>query len=304
MNIFNKILHWYFTKKALPYWVIVFLDSFIIFVSGCFISVLTDGMVATIQHWEGLCISMMAFLCCYFVGMRLLHTYSGFMRYSTFADLQRVAGANMIGLGLTLPLRVHLWDVGLTIMGYYDLVALFLIATSLMWSLRMVIKYFHQMGADSQHAKRVFIYGTKNGGVSLAKGIREGENRQYILAGIVSGDKNYVDKQLMGVKVVMNDLTLVEEMKRQNATVLLVSPFYSDKFRAQTELIDRLIDANIQIHMMPTTIEWDGKSPLQHEALKEVEIEDLLPREKIEVAHRLTESQKNGGKTRFLSSKK
>lgn len=35
--------------------------------------------------------------------------------------------------------------------------------------------------------------------------------------------------------------------------------------------------------MMPQSEEWDGKSDLSHNQLKEVEIEDLLPREKIEV---------------------
>ena len=283
MNIFQKILRWYFTKNALPYWGIVFLDSLIIFISGVLVAILTEGVVATISQWQPLCLSMMAILCCYIVGMRLLHTYDGVVRHSSFVDLQRVALANFIGMGLTFPLRLLLrhWDVA--VLGYYDLIALFLTATLLMWSLRMVVKFFYEMEVDSIHTKRVFIYGTKNGGVSLAKGIRDEGNRRYVLAGFVSGDKNYVDKLLMGVKVVKNDLTLVKEMKRQKATVLLVSPLYNDMFRAQTELVDKLIDAQIQIHMMPPTIEWDGKSPLQHETLKEVEIEDLLPREKIEV---------------------
>ena len=283
MSIFQKIVHWYFSKSALPYWGIVLLDSLIVFISGIFVAILTDGAVDTVSHWQSLNLSMVANLGCYMVGMRLLHTYSEVIRHSSFIDLQRVALANLIGMALTFPLRLLLDHFEVAVLGYYDLVALFLMATLLMWSLRVVVKFFYEMEFNSQHAERVFIYGTRNGGVSLAKGIRNEENRRYILAGFVSGDKNYIDKQLMGVRVVKNDLTLVEEMQQQDATVLLVSPLYNDKFRAQTKLVDKLIDANIHIHMMPPTIEWDGKSPLQHEALKEVEIEDLLPREKIEV---------------------
>jgi FlaA1/EpsC-like NDP-sugar epimerase len=137
--------------------------------------------------------------------------------------------------------------------------------------------------SNVKHAERVFVYGTRNGGVSIAKGIINDENRKYVLAGFVSSDKNYVNKQLMGVTVVKDDLGLVEKMKAKGATILLVSPLYSDKFRANTELVDKLIEAEIHIHMMPPTVEWDGKSVLHHEALKEVEIEDLLPRERIEV---------------------
>ena len=123
----------------------------------------------------------------------------------------------------------------------------------------------------------------KKGGVSLAKSIQNEEKSKYILAGFVTDDPEYVGKRLRGVRVVKNNLHLVEEMKLRQATVLLVSPLYSEKFRNDTKLIDSLIEENIHIHMMPSTVEWDGKSNLSYMSLKEVEIEDLLPREKIEI---------------------
>ena len=284
MPIFQKIVHWYFSKSALPYWGIVLLDCMAIFISGLFVGIITDGPEATMLQWKALSISMIANLCCYIVGMRLLHTYSGVMRHSSFVDLQRVGVANLIGLILTYPLRnLCLAHFGLAVLGYYDLIAIFLIATLTMWGIRVFVKYTYEIEFNTQHAQRVFIYGTRNGGISIAKSIRNEESSPYILAGFVSSDINYVNKLLMGVKVVKNDLNVVEKMKAEGATIILISPLYSDKFRAQSELVDKLIEANIRIHMMPPTVEWDGKSALQHEALKEVDIEDLLPRDKIEV---------------------
>jgi len=223
-------------------------------------------------------------LACYVVGFRLLHTYSGVIRYSSFVDLQRVAFANLIGMVLSY---IVCWGAQVTgrmpILEGIDLLTAFLLATMLMWTLRIVVKFIYDMGYNSKRAKRVFIYGTRNGGVSLAKSIRSEEKSRYILAGFVSEDPKYVDKRLMGVRVVKNDVSLVDEMKMRGATVLLVSPLYSEKFRNDVELIDRLIEENIHIHMMQQAIEWDGKSDLNYEMLKEVDIEDLLPREKIEV---------------------
>ena len=106
--IFDKIAHWYFSKSALPYWGVVLLDCLSIFSSGCLVAVFTDGAVATILQWKALSLSMLAYLCCYIVGMRLLHTYAGVIRYSSFVDLQRVALANVVGFSLSLPLRVLL----------------------------------------------------------------------------------------------------------------------------------------------------------------------------------------------------
>ena len=283
MTIFHKIAHWYFTKKALPYWGIVLLDCLAVVFSGCLVAILTDGPLSTILHWKPLGISMIAYVLCYMVGMRLQHTYDGILRHSSFVDLQRVGLANIIGLSLTLPLRGLLTHWGMAVLGYYDLVAIFFMATLLMWSFRVTVKFFYEMELKSNRAKRVFIYGTRNGGISLAKSIRNAEDRRYMLAGFVSTDKKYLDKRLMGVRVVKDDLTLVEEMKLRGATILLVSPLYSDKFRSKTDLVDKLVEANIHIHMLPPTVEWDGKSALQYETLREVEIEDLLPRERIEV---------------------
>ena len=282
MKVFRKIFDWYFTKKALPYWAIVLVDSLSVFFSGVLVAVLTEGAVATILQWRSLIMSMIAYLFCYVVGMRLFRTYAGIIRYSSFLDLFRVIVANLVGLCLTLPLRVLLYDWGLAVLGYYDLLALFFMATFSMWLTRVAIKLFYEVTTKPKNLKRVFIYGTKNGGVSLAKSIAN-EDSPYMLAGFVSEDDVYLSKVLMGVNVVKNDLTLVDKMKSKDASVLLVSPIYSESFREQQELIDSLIEADIRIHMMPPAYEWDGKSDLQHNSLKEVQVEDLLPRDKIEV---------------------
>lgn len=284
MNILQNLARWYFSRRALPYWMILILDCLIVFLAGCLTLALSEGTVNAILHWKDLSIAMLAYLLCYGVGFRLLHTYSGIIRYSSFVDLQRVAFANLIGLALSFPMRLLLMQLDFhPVLDNIDLLLVFLFATMLMWMLRIAVKFIYDIGYQSKRAKRVFVYGTRNGGISLAKSIRNEEKSRYVLAGFVSDDRNYIDKRLMGVRVVGNDLSLVEEMKMRAATVLLVSPLYSEKLREDTALVDRLIEENIHIHMMPQTIEWDGKSDLNAMMLKEVDIEDLLPREKIEI---------------------
>ena len=283
MDALQNLARWYFSRRALPYWIILILDSLIVLFSVGLTSALMEGTVNTIHQWRPLVVAMIAYLACYMVGFRLLHTYSGVIRYSSFVDLQRVAFANLIGLALCLLVHVYMQNQGIVFLDYIDLLVIFMMATLMMWTLRIVVKFIYDMGYNSKRAKRVFIYGTRNGGVSLAKSLRNAEKSRYILAGFVSGDPKYVDKRLMGVRVVKNDVSLVDEMKMRGATVLLISPLYSEKFRNETDLIDRLIEENIHIHMMPQTFEWDGKADLNFMMLKEVEIEDLLPREKIEI---------------------
>lgn len=284
MNILHKITHWYFTRRALPHWGIVLIDSGAILISCCIVAAITDSAVALYAQWKELLISTMAYLFCYIVGMRVMRTYAGVIRHSSFVDLLRIGVANLIGFILSFPAMFGMWRWGnIIVLGYFDLIAIFLVATMLMWGFRVMIKFYYELGFKSKHAQKVFIYGTRNGGVSLAKSISNDSEQEYALTGFVSDDKFYYGKLLMGVKVFKNDITLVERMKEKGASILLVSPLYSDLFLSQTELIDKLIEANIKIHMMPRSVEWDGKSDLRYEAIKEVDIEDLLPREKIEV---------------------
>ncbi|MBR5542306.1 MAG: polysaccharide biosynthesis protein [Bacteroides sp.] len=284
MNILQNFARWYFSRRALPFWGILILDSLIVVAAGVLVAVLTEGPMHALLNWKNLAIAMVVYLWCYLTGFRTLHTYSGVIRYSTFVDLQRVAFANIIGMGLCYLVR---WGMGLAgyvpTLDYIDLLTMCMLATLMMWFLRVVVKFVYDMGYHSSRAKRVFIYGTRRGGVSLAKSIRSEEMSRYVLAGFVSEDDKYIGRRMMGVRVVKNDLSLVEEMKMRGATVLLVSPIYSEKFREDSALVDKLIEENIHIHMMPKSYEWDGKSDLNFTMLKEVDIEDLLPREKIEI---------------------
>ena len=284
MNIFQNLTRWYFSKRALPFWAILLLDALIVVAAVVLVVVLTDGAVNTIMQRKSLALAAMIYLLCYLVGFRALHTYAGVIRYSTFVDLQRVAFGNLIGLGLSMVMQWALVQTDyLPMLTYVDLLTVSMLATLMMWMLRVLVKFIYDMGYHSSRAKRVFIYGTRKGGVSLAKSIRSEENSKYVLAGFVSDDENYIGRRMMGVRVVNNGLELVDEMKMRGATVLLVSPAYSEKFREDAVLVDRLIEENIHIHMVPQTIEWDGRSDLNTMMLKEVEIEDLLPRDKIEI---------------------
>ena len=284
MNIFQNLTRWYFSKRALPFWAILLLDALIVVAAVVLVVVLTDGAVNTLMQRKSLALAAMIYLLCYLVGFRALHTYAGVIRYSTFVDLQRVAFGNLIGLGLSMVMRWALVQTDyLPMLTYVDLLTVSMLATLMMWMLRVLVKFIYDMGYHSSRAKRVFIYGTRKGGVSLAKSIRSEENSKYVLAGFVSDDENYIGRRMMGVRVVNNGLELVDEMKMRGATVLLVWPAYSEKFREDAVLVDRLIEENIHIHMVPQTIEWDGRSDLNTMMLKEVEIEDLLPRDKIEI---------------------
>ena len=288
MNLFRKVVDWYFSNKALPYWCILLLDCVIVAFStyvGHYIEL--GGDIFAGHFWSitrGILLGLVLFV----VSFRVFHTYSGIVRYSSFIDLQRVATASFIA-------TVAFWLLGLAVNGVWPgqrvflfpdfpvSVVLFAISTLLLWVERVVVKRLYD-SFRSDNAIPVAIYGTKTGGISLAKSINVDKEKPYYLNSFISDGMEMKGAYLMGKPVYLNVPGLAESLKKKGVKVLLVSPLKNDVFRDNQQMVDEFLSAGIKVMMMPQAEEWDGReSTLSHSRLHEVAIEDLLPREKIEV---------------------
>ena len=281
---FSRLSTWYFSKKSLPYWGIILLDCCLILFSGLLVYTLNNGVLSTLDILGHLLVTLLVCLIPYLVGFRLFHTYSGIIRYSSFVDLQKVGFAVLFGLICVVVFQA-LTDFSpyLVYIRKRDLILSALLAMSLMWMMRVFVKYFYVSTFRVAKAERAFIYGVKQGGVSLAKSIQNQDPARFVLAGFISDLTEIGNRYLMGVKVYPNNEDLIGVMRRLQADVLLVSPLKVEAIRNNQEMVDRLIKANIKIYMTPAAQEWDGRSDLNHTQLREVNIEDLLPRDKIEI---------------------
>lgn len=286
--ILQRISNWYFTKKALPHLCILLIDCAIVAFSG-YVGYYIDkgGDIFVDSFWQitfGLMVGLVPFI----VAFRLLHTYSGIVRYSSFVDLQRVMMATLSGsvacylLGLGIN---GIWPAQHTIM-VPDLQTVFIIfvgSSLFLWVERVVVKrLFDSFNLDN--ATPVAIYGTKAGGISIAKSITAVKDKKYSLQAFISDGKEMKGSYIMGKPVFLNERGLAEKLRREGVKALLVSPLKTEKFRNDAEMVDEFISAGITIMMMNNGEEWDGKEEnLTHQNLRPVDIEDLLPREKIEV---------------------
>lgn len=242
------------------------------------------GDVFTANFWPmfyGLLITVGLFV----FAFKLFHTYTGVLRYSSFVDLRHLFFANCTGSALTLVLYFILCrlDLRIIIPSPPAILAILIVGTVLMWGIRVIVKSIYETTVKMGCVESVFIYGCMTGGVGLAKSIKNNSSSGFSLAGFISGDSDLDGSWLLGVRVYYDTDEVVNVMVRDGVKALLVSPAQNKRFRTRNTLIDALIKARIRIMMMPATEEWDGKSDLSHTQLREIDIEDLLPREKIEV---------------------
>lgn len=282
MKFFNRLSNWYFSKKSLPYWCIFWIDCAVTFVSYLFIYQQINSGAKALSILGQLSMLFAIFTLFHAIGFRIFHTYDGILRYSSFIDLQRVFYAVTFGAVLSaitkdMLLSTHFFP-GVEI-EYRNIVLGALISTLVLWAIRVIAKTIFDVSLSDYNIKHAFIYGVKEGGISLAKQIKNSKPMKFKLMGFISDDAEIKHHHLMGTKVYAPDLNTIRKMRNNNISTLLISPGAINVFHANKDFQDALLAEGIHIYM-PTTQEWNRNEQQQ---LKEVSIEDLLPRDEISI---------------------
>lgn len=284
MKFFDKLVNWYFSKQSLPYWCIFFFDSLLVFLSFLLVYQQIYSGAETLGVLWQLC-SMCAVYAVFFaVGFKMFHTYDGILRYSSFVDLQRVGYASLVGCVLS-----YLGHFGLMQFEYFQRVYIggreialaSIISTLLLWAVRVLVKTVYDVSIDKLNARATLIYGVTKGGMGLAKQVRNDKTLKMSLAGFVSDEEHVKHRVLMGLSVYPLDSNLKNVIRKHHVECLLVAQGALESFRNNKELQDDLLSAGVHIYI-PKANEWNPAQP-QTQQLKEVSIEDLLPRDEIKI---------------------
>ena len=282
----RKIVESYFSKRTFPYWCVLLLDSAILFLSGVFVYwCFNRGTALQLNFWP---LTYLMLLCVgvHFIFFAIFRTYSGIIRYSSFNDLIRVALA--MGCSALAVIAVHFFTnscpsrVFAHVQVRHILIAE-AIATGLMWLLRVSIKWVYDTYFRTEAAKNVFIYGIRAGGIGLAKAIRSEKPMRYCLRGFISHDPalGANGTRLMGEPVYEVDASLPDVIRRNGIAAVLVAPGRIGKFRNDTALQDYILQSGARIFSANNVVDTEHDAIKGAPTLKEVSIEDLLPRDEI-----------------------
>ena len=282
----RKIVDSYFSKRTFPHWCVLLLDSAILFLSGVFVYwCFNRGTALQLNFWP---LTYLMLLCVgiHFIFFAIFRTYSGIIRYSSFNDLIRVAQA--MGCSALAVIAVHFFTnscpsrVFAHVQVRHILIAE-AIATGLMWLLRVSIKWVYDTYFRTEGAKNVFIYGIRAGGIGLAKAIRSEKPMRYCLRGFISHDPalGANGTRLMGEPVYEVDASLPDVIRRNGIAAVLVAPGRIGKFRNDTALQDYILQSGARIFSANNVVDTEHDAFKGAPTLKEVSIEDLLPRDEI-----------------------
>ena len=289
---FDKLLTWYFSKNALPYWAILVLDFCIMMLAG----VLTYWLFI-FRRMDGLDqLMLLKTLFMYaiptFFGAKMFHTYSGIVRYSSFVDLTRVFYANAVSLCIAYLMHyLVLYYPGREFyhLPFRHIILMYIIATLFMWGLRVLVKTLYEVTTLDSRAIRVLIYGAMETGAALAKGIRTQSPARFNVKGFIAAEPNSNHSRIMGLRVFNATDDIAQIIKRYRIEAILVAPQRIKEFRNAQQLQDEILNTGVKIFMSQTAKEVNVKNGkledghLNNYQMKEVSVEDLLPRDEIRV---------------------
>ena len=288
-KLVRKFSHWYFGKKVLPYWVILLMDTLIVFASAVFTYWVANRTLVTIENRDAVLCSSLLFAVLNWIGVKYFKTYSGVLRYSSTIDLAKLAYANLITCVLALVCSVAFNQFGIGLLCAFsplDTIAIFIISTMLMWASRLVVKIIYDASKTDTPAMRVLIYGALTGGVGLAKYILSQTPAKFELVGFISHEHRIKNMTLLDVKVYTLEDDLEEVIRKERIQGLLVSPLRINEFRQNQKIQDVFIGAGCKIFMAQEAKEayvQNGELIEDEMHLREVSVEDLLPRQEIKV---------------------
>ena len=288
-NPFKKIIDWYFSKQSLPYWCMAILDCVIVFFSGLMTYWVINRSLVLLNNRFEVIYTLLLYVFLSAISAKVFKTYLAVIRYSSFDDLLKVACANGVTLIFALATRNVAETRGVD--SFCSLtnsvtVLTFILATMGMWLVRVLVKALYEVSFKSSKMYSIFIYGTLSGVAGLSKNIRSQRPRRFRICGYLSPEQTK-NVMLMGKRVYGRDENIKEILKKHAIEAILVSPVSANDFRNDQDLQDILIGAGCKIFMLEEAKEArieDGKISEEGEMqLKEVQVEDLLPRSEIRV---------------------
>lgn len=213
----------------------------------------------------------------------MFRTFSSILRFSSFTDLMRITYALMPGYGLTyLAIIIVKWYRPFFHLDDITFISIFFLNMFLMIFSRILTKEIYEFITGREvKSVNVFIYGTKEAGISIAKTLKGNSEFNYRVAGFISDESQMIGKELMGVTIHANNENIFRTLESKDVKTIIISPQQMEEIK-NSDLLSNFVDHNISLLTTVPLNEWNGMI-MRKEELKDVQIEDLLPRDPIHV---------------------
>lgn len=217
------------------------------------------------------------------IGMILLKTHSGIIRYSEIRDILTVG---LFGLFQIISgLIIHLLFRNAALDKVFPIVIILnaLLCSSMMIMLRLSVKWAYNMGNQTRkNINRIVIYGADEIGLATSRVLENESSELNKVLAFIDRDSQKKNKSLNGISIISNENQEIIKWLGKNTIDKIVIADHSMTPEEKNNLTDICQEFDIKLNMIPPPLEW-VKGSLDKSQIRNVSIEAILHREPINI---------------------
>lgn len=274
----------YISIKVLPIWLILIMDIAITLFSVLLSYFIRYDFTDMLFESETMKIALLVITVANIVFFKVFRTYNIVLRLSSFVDIARI----FVTLGISY---LCVWFLGFIMTPVLNinypagsiLLMIFIVNFAFMGFSRIIVKILYEKYKylKAKTRENIFIYGAKETGVNIAKGIRLSLDSKFRLKGFIADEPDLQGKMIMGEKVYPNDENLFRVLADNNVHTVIVSPAKYSQLE-KGENLNRFAENKIKL-LTAAPISEIGQRQYTSNDIKEIQIEDLLQRDPIQI---------------------
>ncbi|TWF39702.1 FlaA1/EpsC-like NDP-sugar epimerase [Chitinophaga polysaccharea] len=215
----------------------------------------------------------------------LLRTYRGIVRYTSLADIGRIAGLNITSCLILFTIGYsRLPDMEMNIFPISVILINFFVSSFLLLSYRLLAKWIfrYYKKTPRRNRTRAAIYYTGHSSMMLRKAISDDPAADMQITAFLAATNSHAGKSIEGLPVYASRKgQLFKMVKEGNISLLLIPNDHLDPAHLN-DLVEECMALNIRVQKIIPVSQWTEGTSNSIE-LKDINIEDLLERSVINI---------------------
>jgi FlaA1/EpsC-like NDP-sugar epimerase len=280
----------------LPRWIILSLDTFIVFCSATIVSIMVQsmGLQAFTFPFYGYVIPFYFLVNILFFW--IFRTYSGIIRHSSYIDAIKLGLATISTLFVLIIFNyIALFVNGEKIFMNTALLFNFVLSFSALFAYRILVKHIYDLyltQSDTDDLMRALIYGSDENAIAVANALIAERPKRFKVVGFVDKYKRNTTKRILNIPIISLRKRVPVLMRSIDAEVLIIADKSLTK-EDKLAIVDECLEFNYKVYTVPLISDWEDQK-LIAKKIKTFQIQDLLERKPIVLDNKSISNQLNG----------
>ena len=280
----------------LPRWVVLLLDTSIVFFSGMVTFILLSGIRFHYIEVDNVSIALPAYLLVNVFYFWVFRTYSGIIRHSSYIDALKLFFSQFATLATFVIVNfifvLNNWEKIYLNTGIFIQAIL---SFSLLFFYRVVVKqvferYFTAV-IDGPKTKAL-IYGSDANAIAVANALKTEVPQRFKLIGFIDKNNQNNHKRILDLPILQYKRSVPVLMRLNRAEAIIIADKSLNK-EERSQLVEECINYNYKVFTIPLITDWENVKEISKN-IKNFEIQDLLERKPIVLDTRIISSQLRG----------